>query len=81
MQLHVLNIVCPLDEGHLAPGNIAHKGSLSGVDPEMICEVVSLPKKSRICIIARETFGVIAFPDRQLSLCVGVDVGEGSIGR
>jgi hypothetical protein len=47
----------------------------------MIYEVASLPKKSRIRIIARETFGVIAFPDSQLSLCVGVDVGEGSIGR
>ena len=81
MHLHVLVIVGPLDEGRLAPCNIAHKGSLSGVDPEMICEVVSLLKKPRIRIIARETFGVIAFPDLQLSLSVRVDEGEGTIGR
>jgi hypothetical protein len=36
MHLHVLVIVAQLGEGHLAPGDIAHKGSLSGVDPEMI---------------------------------------------
>lgn len=81
MQLHVLVIVGPLDKGMLAPGYIAHKGSLSGVDPEMICEAVSLLEKSCIRIIARETFGVVAFPDLQLSLSVGVDEGEGTIGR
>ena len=47
----------------------------------MICEVVSLLEKSSIRIFARETFGVIAFPDLQLSLSVGVDEGEGTIGR
>ena len=81
MHLHVLVIVGPLDEGHLAPGDIAHKGPLSGVYPEMICEVVSLLKNSCIRIIARETFGVIAFPDLQLSLSVGVDEGKDTIGR
>ena len=53
MHLHVLVIVGPLEEGLLAPGDIAYKGSLSGVDPEMIYEVVSLLEKSRIRIIAR----------------------------
>jgi hypothetical protein len=53
MHLHVLVVVGPLGEGLLAPGDIAHKGSLSRVDPEMISEVVSLLKKSRIRIIAR----------------------------
>ena len=81
MHLHVLVIVGPLDEGRLAPCNIAHKGSLSGVDPEMICEVVSLLEKSSIRIIARETFGVVAFPDLQLSLSIGVYEGECTIGR
>jgi hypothetical protein len=81
MHLHVLIIVGPLDEGHLARGEITHKGSLSGVDPEMICEVVSLLEKSSVRIIARETFGVVAFPDLQLSFSFRVDEGEGTIGR
>jgi hypothetical protein len=81
MHLHVLVIVCPLDESHLARGEITHKGSLVGVDPEMICEVVSLLEKSCIRIIARDTFGVVAFPDLQLSFSVRVDEGEGTIGR
>ena len=79
MHLHVLVIVGPLGEGLLAPGDIAHKGSLSGVDPEMICEVVSLLEKSGISIIAREAVRVVAFPDLQLSPCVGVDEREGTI--
>jgi hypothetical protein len=81
MHLHVLAIVCPLGEGHFAPVDIAHKGSLSCVDPEMICEVVSLLEKSSVHIIARETFGVIAFPELHLSLSDGVDIGEYTIGR
>ena len=81
MHLHVLAVVGPLGEGHLAPGDIAHKGFLSCVDPEMIYEVVSLLEKSRIRIIARETFGVVAFPDLQLSLSVWVDECEGTIDR
>jgi hypothetical protein len=81
MHLHVLIIVGPLDEGHLARGEITHKGSLSGVDPEMICEVMSLLEKSSVHIIARETFGVIAFPELHLSLSDGVDIGEDTIGR
>jgi hypothetical protein len=80
MHLHVLVIVGPLDEGHLAPGDIAHKGPLSGVYPEMICEVVSLLEKSSVRIIAREAFSVVAFPYLQLSLSVGVDEGENTIG-
>ena len=81
MHLHVLVKVGPLDEIHLARGEITHKGSLFGVDPEMVCKVVSLLEKSSVRIIARETFGVIAFPDLQLSFCVGVDEGKGTIGR
>jgi len=42
---------------------------------------VSLLEKSSVHIIARETFGVIAFPDLHLSLSDGVDIGEDSIGR
>jgi hypothetical protein len=53
MHLHVLVIVGPLGKGLLAPGDIAHKGSLSSVDPDMICEVVSLLEISRVRIIAR----------------------------
>ena len=76
MHLHVLVIVGPLGEGLRAPGDIAHIGSLSGVDPEMICEVVSLLEKSGISIIAREAVRVVAFPDLHLSLCFGVDKVE-----
>ena len=53
MHLHVLVIVGPLGKGLLALGNVAHKGSLSSVDPDMICEVVSLLEKSHPRIIAR----------------------------
>ena len=81
MNLHVLIIVGKLVEGHLASDHLAHKRSLSRVDPEMIYEVVSLLEKSRIRIIARETFGVVAFPDLQLSLSVWVDECEGTIDR
>jgi hypothetical protein len=81
MNLHVLTIIGQLVEGHLAPDDIAHKRSLSRVDPEMILEVESLLEKSSVCIIARETFSVIAFPDLQLSLSVGVDEGKDTIGR
>ena len=81
MHLHVLVIVGPLEEGLLAPGDIAHKGSLSGVDPEMIYEVVSLLEKSSAHIIARETFGMIALPDLHLSLSVWVDECKDTIGR
>ena len=79
VHLHVLVIVGPLGESLVAYRNIAHKGSLSGVDPEMICEVVSLFEKSSIRIIAKEAVRVAAFPDLQLSLCVGVDEGVGTI--
>ena len=81
MHLHVLAIVGPLGESHLTTGDIAYKWSLSCVDSEMILEVVSLLEKSSVHIIARETFGVIAFPDLHLSLSDGVDIGEDSIGR
>jgi hypothetical protein len=81
MHLHVLAVVGPLGEGHLAPGDIAHKGFLSCVDPKMICEVVSLLEKSSAHIIARETLGVIAFPELHLSLSDGVDIGEDTICR
>ena len=53
MHFHVFVVVGPLGKGLLAPGDFAHKGSLSSVDPEMICEVVSLLKKSRFGIIFR----------------------------
>jgi hypothetical protein len=53
MHLHVLVIVGPLGKPLLALGDIAHKGSLSSVDPDMICEVVSLLEKSRVRILAR----------------------------
>jgi hypothetical protein len=53
MHLHVFVIVGPLGKGLFALGDIAHKGSLSSVDSDMICEVVSLLEKSRIRIIAR----------------------------
>lgn len=78
MHLHVLVIVGPLGESLVAPGNIALKGSLPGVDPEMICEVVSLLEKSSIRIVAREAVRVVALPDLQLSLGVGVDEGVGT---
>lgn len=81
MHLHVLAIVGPLGKGHLAPGDIAHKGLLSCVDPEMICEVVSLLEKSCVHITARETLGVITFPELDRSLCCGVDIVEDTIGR
>jgi hypothetical protein len=53
MHLHVLVIVGPLGKALLALGDIAHKGSLSSVDPDMICEVVSFLEKSRVRILAR----------------------------
>jgi len=53
MLLHVSVVVRSLGKGLQAPGDIAHKGSLSCVDPEMICEVGSLLKKSCIRINAR----------------------------
>ena len=79
MNLHVLVIVGSLVEGHLASEDIAHKRSLSRVDPEMIFEVMRLLEKSSVCIVARETFGLIAFPDLELSLSFGVDEGEDTI--
>lgn len=79
VHLHVLVVVGPLGEGLLALGDIAHEGPLLGVDPEMICEVVSLLEVSCIRILAREAVRVVAFPELQVSLCVGVDPGECAI--
>ena len=81
MNLHVLIIVGKLVEGHLASDHLAHKRSLSRVDPEMILQFESLIEKSSVCIIARETFGVNALPDLHLSLSVGVDECKDTIGR
>lgn len=44
MHLHVLVIVCTLSKSMIAARDFANKWPLSGVDPEMIAEVVSFPK-------------------------------------
>jgi hypothetical protein len=54
VHFHVLVVVSTLGEGLTAVGDLAHEGTLTGVYPQMVIEVVGLLEKSSGSIVARD---------------------------
>jgi hypothetical protein len=54
VHFHVLVVVSTLGECLTAVGDLAHEGTLTGVYPQMVIEIVSLLEKSSGSIVARD---------------------------
>jgi hypothetical protein len=79
VHFHVLVVVSTLGEGLTAVGDLAHEGTLTGVYPQMVIEVVGLLEKSSGSIVARDATQVIALPNLDLPLALWVSVSKGSV--